>query len=169
MKTLTDLWHARRDTLISVAMFVIAVALYIRTLAPSVVFIFDDTLEMQYVVPRLGILHPTGYPLYTILGKLFTLILPLNDAAFRLNLFSAFCAALAVAFVYLVAQKITAHRIAAIIAALTFAVGDTFWAQAVAAEVYALQMLLTALILWLTLRYATRNTQHALYDLALAL
>lgn len=174
MKTLTDLWHTKRDALISALMFVIAFALYIRTLAPSVVFIFDDTLEMQYVVPRLGILHPTGYPLYTLLGKLFTILVPLNDVAFRLNLFSAFCAALAVAFVYLVARQLTQHRLAAMLAALTFAVGDTLWAQAVAAEVYAFQMLLVASILYLTLHYGSSFdsaqdkllTHHALFILA---
>jgi hypothetical protein len=169
MKTLTNFWNHQRDAIISTLIGMAAFTLYLRTLAPSVVFIFDDTLEMQYVVPRLGILHPTGYPLYTLLGKLFTLVVPLNDVALRLNLFSAVCAALAVAFVYLVAHQLVQHRFAALIAALTFAVGETFWAQAVVAEVYALQMLLVALILWFALDYATRPTPRHLYLLALAL
>ncbi len=169
MKTLTDLWHTKRDALLAALLFVGALALYWRTLAPSVVFIFDDTLEMQYVVPRLGILHPTGYPLYALLGKLFTLLVPLNDVAFRLNLFSAFCAALAVVFVYLVARQLTQHRLAALIAALTFAVGDVFWAQAVAAEVYAFQMLLAACLLYLALRYSAQITNRRLVILAFAM
>jgi hypothetical protein len=148
---------------------VVAFLLYLRTLAPSIVFLFDDTLEIQYVVPRLGILHQTGYPLYALLGKLFTLLIPLNDPAFRLNLFSAVTGAIAIAFVYLVAQKLTAHRVAAIIAAVTFAVGDTFWAQSVAAEVYALQMLLTGIVLYMTLRYGSLLTNRALYALAFAM
>ncbi len=169
MKTLTMIWSTRRDAVISTLVGMAAFILYLRTLAPSVVFIFDDTLEMQYVVPRLGILHPTGYPLYTLLGKLFTLIVPLNDVAFRLNLFSAFCAALAVAFVYLVAHQLVQHRLAALIAALTFAAGETFWAQAIVAEVYALQMLLVALILYLTLRLSPSAPRPLLYLLAFAL
>ncbi len=124
MKTLSRLWNAQRDVIISATLFLLAFALYVRTLAPTVVFLFDDTLEFQYVIPRLGILHPTGYPLYALLGKLFTLIVPLNDVAYRLNLFSALCAALAVAFVYLVAQQLTTHRIAAIMGATIFAVGE---------------------------------------------
>ncbi len=68
-----------------------AFAVYRYTLAPSVATVFDDSLEMQLVAFRLGIAHPTGYPLYTLLGKLFTL-LPLNDVAFRVNLMSAFLA-----------------------------------------------------------------------------
>ncbi|MEW5717375.1 MAG: DUF2723 domain-containing protein, partial [Chloroflexota bacterium] len=168
-KSVSQWWNEKRDALLAALLFIGALALYWRTLAPSVLGPFDDSLEIQYIVPRLGILHPTGYPLYTLLGKLFTLLVPFNDPAFRLNLFSACCAALAVAFVYLVAQKIVASRVAALIAALTFAVGDTFWAQAVAAEVYALQMLLTALILWLTLRYTSRPTPFAFFTLAFAL
>lgn len=159
-------WNTKRDALASLWLFALAFVLYFQTLAPSVVGPFDDSLEIQYVVPRLGILHPTGYPLYTILGKLFTLLVPIHDVAFRLNLFSALCAALTVACVYLVVQRLVTARAAAFVAALTFAVGKTFWAQAVVAEVYALQMLLVALILWLTLEYGIRHTHYTLYALA---
>jgi hypothetical protein len=159
-------WNEKRDALLSALVFAMAFILYTQTLAPSVVGPFDDSLEIQYIVPRLGILHPTGYPLYTILGKLFTWLVPLNDAAFRLNLFSALCAALAVAFVYTIVRYLAAARAAAFLAAVTFAVGRTFWAQAVVAEVYAFQMLLVALLLWLTLRYAQHPTPRTLYALA---
>lgn len=151
MKTLEHIWNDKRDALISIIIGAVAFTLYARTLAPSVAFIFDDTLDFQYSIPRLGIPHQTGYPLYTLLGKLFTILVPLNDPAYRLNLFTAFNAALAVAFVYLVARHLATNRIAAMIAALTFAVGQTFWENAVVAEVYATQMLLAALSLYLTL------------------
>lgn len=151
MKTLTDLWNNKRDVLISVILFLLTFVLYLRTLAPSVAFLFDDTLEFQYVVPRLGILHQTGYPFYTLVGKLFTLFVPLNDPAFRLNLFSALNGALAVAMIYMVIRHLTTYRIAAMMGALTFAVGETFWAQAVIAETYTMQMLIVAGLLYLTL------------------
>ena len=44
-----------------------------------------DTFEFQVVIPQLGIAHPTGYPLYLLLGRLFTL-LPLGSVAWRVNL-----------------------------------------------------------------------------------
>ncbi len=140
-----------RDLLLGAVLFVAALALYVRTLAPSVAFLFDDTLEFQYVVPRLGILHPTGYPFYTLLGKLFTLVVPFRDPAFRLNLLSALIGALAVAMVYFVARHLTAHRLAAFLGALVFAVGQTFWSQAVIAETYTTQMLIVAVLLYLAL------------------
>lgn len=140
-----------RDLLLSAVLFFAALALYVRTLAPSIAFLFDDTLEFQYVVPRLGIIHPTGYPLYTLLGKLFTLVVPFRDPAFRLNLLSALVGALAVTLVYFVARHLTAHRLAAFLGALAFAVGQTFWSQAVIAETYTTQMLIVGVLLYLAL------------------
>ncbi|HEX7587170.1 MAG TPA: DUF2723 domain-containing protein, partial [Anaerolineae bacterium] len=148
---MNNLVTRRRDLLVSAALFLLSFTLYLRTLAPTVAFLFDDTLEFQYVVPRLGILHQTGYPLYSLLGKLFTLLVPLNDPAFRLNLLSAVSGSLAVAMVYLVARHITAYRFAALIGALTFALGQTFWSQAVIAETYTTQMLIVAVLFYLTL------------------
>jgi len=144
---------SKSDWLIAAALFVGAFALYVRTLAPSVAFIFDDTLEFQYIVPRLGIIHQTGYPLYTLLAKLFTLAVPINDPAFRLNLFSALVGAFAVAMLYHVIRHLTAYRFAAIIGAATFAVGQTFWSQAVIAETYTMQMLLVALLFYFALTW----------------
>ncbi|MDE3087967.1 MAG: DUF2723 domain-containing protein [Chloroflexota bacterium] len=176
MKNLNKVWNERRDLLISTLLFILAFALYVRTVAPSVAFLFDDTLEFQYVVPRLGILHPTGYPLYALLGKLFTLLVPLNDPAFRLNLLSALNGALAVALVYFVARHVVAHRFAALIAALMFAVGQTFWSQAVIAETYTTQMLIVALLFYLALIWReeieqgnTDNARHRFYALAFAM
>ncbi len=151
MKTLLSPQVQRRDIILVLATFVVSFLLYLRTLAPSVVFIFDDTLELQYVVPRLGILHPTGYPLYTLLGNAFTLLVPLGDMAYRLNLFSALNGALAAAVVYVVLRHLASYRIAALIGALVFALGQTFWSQAVAAEIYTMQMLIVAVLLYLAL------------------
>lgn len=160
---------SRAEWLIAAGLFVSSFALYLRTLAPSVAFMFDDSLEMQSIVPRLGIPHPTGYPLYALLGKLFTLIVPLNDAAFRLNLFSALCAALTIPVLYFTLRQLSAHQIPSLVGALLFAVSRTFWEQAVVAEVYALQMLLAGLILLAALRWGAQPNARRFYWLALAM
>ncbi len=172
LQTRTD----RRDYVVGALVFAGALALYVRTLAPTVAFLFDDTLEFQYVVPRLGILHPTGYPFYTLLGKLFTLVVPLNDPAYRLNLLSALIGALAVAMVYFIARHLTSHRLAALLPALTFAVGQTFWSQAVVAETYTTQMLIVAVLIYVALiwreefeRGNTARADRRLYLLALVM
>ena len=76
----------RIDAALTFAAGIAAFALYLRTLAPTVLGF--DSGEFQFVVPTLGLAHPTGYPLYLLLGKLFT-ALPVGDVAYRVNLFSA--------------------------------------------------------------------------------
>ncbi|NIV35999.1 MAG: DUF2723 domain-containing protein, partial [Anaerolineae bacterium] len=75
-------WDRVGDLLLVVVLFAASLALYVHTLAPSVATLFDDSLEFPLVSYRLGIAHPTGYPLYTLLGKLFTLA-PWQDVAWR--------------------------------------------------------------------------------------
>lgn len=160
----------RFDWLVGALLFLAVLVVYLRTLAPSVAYIFDDSLEFQLLAARMAIAHPTGYPLYSILIKLFTL-LPIGDVAFRVNLSSAIFGALAVVFGYATARRLTDRlilatdvwgdivtRAPALVAALIFAFGATFWSQAVLAEVYALQALLLAVMLWLTLEWSRRQS-----------
>ena len=63
--------------------------LYLRTLAPTVLYYDDpdmlDAVMLQMQVAVLGITHPTGYPTYLSLTHLFT-YLPVGDVAYRVNL-----------------------------------------------------------------------------------
>ncbi len=157
--------HSSRTTLpIAAALFVITLIFYTLTLAPSVVTIFDDSLEFQLVAYQLGIAHPTGYPLYTLLGKLFTL-LPLGNVAYRVNWLSAVCGAATVALSYLLTLRMAMPRhrnaafartaarwpahVGALFGAMLLALGPIFWLQATIAEVYALNALFVALLLLL--------------------
>ena len=120
--------------------------LYLLTM-PSVVG-RADTFEFQVVIPQLGIAHPTGYPLYILLGRLFTL-LPFGSVAWRINLASAVFAASAASFVYLAGRRYWKEPFAALLAAVLFGLTSTLWSQAVEAEVYALHALFVGLALWL--------------------
>ncbi len=138
------------DTLV---LSVVGLLLYGATAAPSVATIFDDSLEFHVVLPTLGIAHPSGYPLYTLLGWLFTHLLPFRDPAGRANLLSALAAALAIGILYLVARRLSGSRPAAAIAAVVFAISPAWWSQATIAEVYALHGLLMILFIYLLLRW----------------
>ncbi|MFQ6014371.1 MAG: DUF2723 domain-containing protein [Anaerolineae bacterium] len=142
----------KKDFLISAVLFAVSFLLYLHTLAPTVAAIFDDSLEFQLVAYQLGIAHPTGYPLYTLLGKVFTL-LPLGDVAYRVNLMSAVFGALTISFLYLTAHRIIGYRLPAMVAALGLAVSPVFWSQAVVAEVYTLNATFVALVLFLLLEW----------------
>lgn len=130
-----------------------ALLLYLRTLAPSVATLFDDSLEFPLVAQRLAIAHPTGYPLYTLLIAAAARLVPLGDVAYRVNLVSALAGALAVGMVFLAARELALSRLAATWAALLFATAETVWAQASIAEVYTLHLLILAALIWATLRW----------------
>src|SRR5437867_8676283 len=65
--------------------------LYGLTCAPGVQG--GDSGEFQFVAYILGIPHPPGYPLYALVGRLWTLVLPFGEVAYRMNLLSAVFAA----------------------------------------------------------------------------
>lgn len=140
-------WSVSHDLLI----FTGALGLYIRTLSPSV-YTFDSA-ELIAGAYSLGIVHPTGYPLYLMLAKLFTLIVPFGDIAYRVNLFSAVCAALSLVVLRRVALFITGSASAAFLATALLGASYPFWSEAVVAEVYTLHVLFLSSILWLALRW----------------
>ncbi len=144
----------RRDSLVAGGLALISGAAYVRTLAPGVVA--GNSAEYQYVAPILGIAHSTGYPLYTLLGKAFTL-LPIGSVAYRMNLLSAVAAAVAVATVYALVLRLTGRRMLGVAAALAFAFAASFWSAALIAEVHTLNVAFIALDVVLLLRWSTRQ------------
>jgi tetratricopeptide (TPR) repeat protein len=97
-----------------------------------------DSGELVAAVHVLGIPHPSGYPLYVLLGKLWTLAVPVGSIAFRMSLFSAACAAVAVALLHRLGLRLGLGRAAAAAGALLFAVSPSFWGEANVQRVYAL-------------------------------
>lgn len=85
--------------------FFISLACYLLTLTPSVDL--HDSGEMVSAVWLLGISHPPGYPLYCLFGKLWTCLIPFGNIAYRMNIFSAVSASLAVMMVYCITLKLT--------------------------------------------------------------
>jgi len=128
----------------------LAFAVYASTLAPGVVGF--DSAELVTGAYTLGIVHPTGYPLYLILAKLFSMI-PVGSIAFRVNLFSAVCAAVAVTLLSIMIFQLTGRRWAALFAGGVFAFLISFWQMAVVAEVYTLHLLFMTLEMVLLLQW----------------
>ena len=145
------------DWAVVVLVGLLAAALYLRTLAPGL--LGGDSGEFQFAAWLGGIAHPTGYPLYLLLGYLWSHLLRIGDPAWRMNAFSALWAALAVGLTYLLAlrtlqmaapmtqQGALVHRLTALFAAFAFAVSPAFWSQAVIAEVYTLNAVFLVLVL----------------------
>jgi len=150
----------RRPWLLGLAVFVIIIAVDIPLLAPSVSWSHDaqDSGDLVCSAYYLGIPHPTGYPTYCMLAKLFQLIIPIGNIAWRSNLLSAFCAALCCAVVALATHRMlygnprndsSVSRVPTWmipgIAALSLGFSRTFLSQSVVAEVYTLNALFVAI------------------------
>lgn len=149
----------------ALAVFLSTITLYGLTLAPTITqrHFGSDGAELTTAAYTLGIAHPSGYPTYLLLAKLFSLLAPWGDIALRVNLFSAFAGAGAAVLVYytthlLIEKALTRHEIgrptatsASFIAATSFAIAPLFWSQSIVAEVYSLNALLTTGIALLAL------------------
>lgn len=140
-------------------------AVYLSTLSPGV--LGGDPGELQFVPAILSLPHPTGTPLYVLLGKMWSL-LPLGPSvAWRMNLLAAMSAAAAAALVYQSVYLLRERVAPALSAALCVALGLTFWEQAVLADKYAFNALLVSLVLYLTLRWSKSRSPGDLNLLAL--
>lgn len=137
--------------LVGLVILAAAAALYAYTVAPSVMP--GDYAEFQMSAAILGIPHPTGYPLYIMLGKLFTL-LPFGDVAYRVNLSSAIYMAGAAAMLYAITLRLArymrgrAYPWAAAVGAIFFALAPTVWSMALVARSYALNALLVTSVVF---------------------
>ncbi|NLG27738.1 MAG: DUF2723 domain-containing protein, partial [Chloroflexi bacterium] len=135
-------WRLPRWLPVEALVLVGALAHYIGTLAPGL--LPADSGEFQVVSQVLGIAHPPGYALYTMLGRLFTL-LPLRDPAWRVNLFGAVCGALTLAVVARTVRRLTGSSPSSVLAAGMLGLATTFWAQSTSANIRSLTALFTAL------------------------
>ena len=115
--------------------FVLSLFFYLLTVCP-VVYVGDDG-EIVSAAYTMGVAHPPGYPLFCLIGKIFS-FLPLSNIAFRVNLAAVFFASLSSLFLFLLMRKIVSDstedenagvNTAALCASLVFAFSLTFWTQ----------------------------------------
>jgi len=115
-----------------VAAFAIPAALYIASASHEPAS--WDTAEFQGVPYILGISHPTGFPFFVLMGYLWSHAVAIGTVAFRMNVFSAVCMALAALAAYAVALRLRASRPIALLATLWYAVTQDVWSHANRAE-----------------------------------
>ena len=151
------------------SVLLISTVLYLLTVAPTLLF-WDcgEFITTSYIM---GIPHPPGAPFYLMLGRIFSMIPFAEDIGLRVNLISAFSSSLTVLFLYLTSvilikkwrgpvkdiYDVCIVHASSAIGALTFAFTYTFWFNAVEAEVYALSMFFTSIVLWLTLVWTEKH------------
>ncbi|GMQ82262.1 MAG: DUF2723 domain-containing protein [Rhodothermia bacterium] len=157
----------RTDKIVAGAVFLFALVLYLLTVAPATSF--WDAGEFIAIANRLQVSHPPGAPFYMLIGRLFSMFVPVPYVALSINLVSVLSSAFTILLLHLIIVRLISDwqgdpaswssndRFTAlsggVIGAITFAVSDSFWFNAVEAEVYAMSMLFTSAVIWLILRW----------------
>lgn len=142
----------------AMVVFVGSLLLDLRTLMPGLGF--WDTGEFQTIGTTLGIAHPTGYPSYTLLLWLTSVLLaPVGEPALRANLTSALLVSGAAALASVAVVQVTRRPVIALAAGALLAVTPIAWENAVRADPHAFHLFLGALLLVILLAWAGRERQ----------
>lgn len=149
-----------REIALQAFVFLAAFLGYMFTVAPTVFSL--DSAEFSAAVYGLGVPHSTGYPLYILLGKVFT-FLPFGDIAYRVNLMSSVFAAGTVWVLYNIARSISGRALSSAATSLLLAFSYYFWAAAVVAEVYSLHVFLLAGVIYFLVRWDRGNGSKFLF------
>jgi len=156
------------NTILGWLAFAVALVTYTLTVEPTMSF--WDCGEYIATSAKLEVGHPPGAPLYQMLGAFFAMFaIGKENIALMVNMMSVFSSAFTILFLFwsstMILKKLVASYTetdknnslmilgASFIGALAFTFSDSFWFNAVEAEVYAMATLLIALLLWLGLRW----------------
>jgi|GEM_PF-1872703 len=148
------------------ALFLFVGLLYLLTLAPTIGF--RDSGDMVTASYLLGISHPSGFPLYMLVGKALS-FLPVSELAVRYNLMSALFGTLAVVFVFYAVKKLLKSTFIAAAVSIMLAFSVTFWAYSIFAEKYSLYAFFAALLILLAVNIKEKTLPFLAFILGLAL
>ena len=156
------------NTIIGWLTFGIALLTYTLTVEPTMSF--WDCGEYIATAAKLEVGHPPGAPLYQMIGAFFAMFASDNtQIALMVNMMSVFSSAFTILFLFwsssIVLKKIVSRFSetsknndivilgSSFVGALAYTFSDSFWFNAVEAEVYAMASLFIALLFWLGLRW----------------
>ena len=150
--------------------FAFAIALITYTLTVEPTMSFWDCGEYIATAAKLEVGHPPGAPLFQMIGAFFAMFaIDKEHIALMVNMTSVVSSAFTILFLFWSSSMILKKIIgsyneinkdnsivilgSSFVGALAYTFSDSFWFNAVEAEVYAMASLLIALLLWLGLRW----------------
>ncbi len=157
---------ARAAWLSAAVVFVALLAIYQATVLRTVVDI--DSGELVAAVHVQGIPHPTGYPLWLLLGRLFDLLPLGHSSAYRVGMMSGAGVAATGALITLVAVGMTGQIIPAIAAGIAFGLWSPPWGDSVRAMVHAITGLFVIITIIAFRRWDRARDPRGLWLLSLA-
>ncbi len=154
--------------LVGAGVFVLALILYVSTLAPGLVF--GDPAEYTFVPHIWGISHPPGYAFQTVLAGIWQRAVPIGDVAYRTNLLSAVLGAGVVTLVFASTFTLTGYTyghmlryVPALVAAGAAAVSTDQWQHSIHANAHITTAFLAQLAIFMLLRWWWSKSKRWLY------
>ncbi|MEM7334110.1 MAG: DUF2723 domain-containing protein [Chloroflexota bacterium] len=132
---------------------------YRLTLSPDV--LPADNGEFQWVAAQAGVLHPPGFPLYTVLANLFTRLIFWDSPAHSIAIFSLMTSSLTLLFVYLIIDEETGSSWWGVTASLALGSATTFWVQATIANIRSLTGLFAIISLYALLKFGRASKENS--------
>ncbi|KAM4854009.1 protein O-mannosyl-transferase TMEM260 [Thomomys bottae] len=139
-----------------VAVFAAVAAAFTLTLPPSVPG--GDSGELITAAHELGVAHPPGYPLFTLVAKLAILLFPFGSVAYRVNLLCGLFGAVAASLLFFTVFRLSGSYAGGILAAGVFSFSRLTWQWSIAAEVFSLNNLFVGLLMALTVHFEEAAT-----------
>lgn len=118
-----------------------------------------DLVSAAYVA---GTAHPPGYPLYTFIGHLLTLV-PFSTVAWRVSLLSSVPTALALTILFIFVSTLTKSKLSSLIACISLGLTYLYWLYASVPEVFALNTLFAISLIYLLYLWAKCKNIKLLY------
>ncbi|XP_069063533.1 protein O-mannosyl-transferase TMEM260 isoform X1 [Pleurodeles waltl] len=137
--------------LLSLLVFTFVSATYVKTLHPSVPG--GDSGELITASYELGVAHPPGYPLFTMLSRLAISLFPFGSIAYRVNFLCGLFGAIAASLLFYTTFRLSGSCAAGILAAGMFSFSRLTWQWSIAAEVFSLNNLFVGLLMALAVQF----------------
>ncbi|GJQ07187.1 membrane protein [Capnocytophaga cynodegmi] len=169
---LTNKDFKKYDLIVGWVTFFVALTTYGLTVEPTVSF--WDCGEYISTAAKLEVGHPPGAPFFQMMGAFFAFFAPeAEKVALFVNYMSVFSSGFTILFLYFIITNLTKKiafknisetnelpipQVIAVlgsgfVGALTYTFSDSFWFNAVEAEVYAMAMLFMAAMFWLGIKW----------------
>ncbi|CAG5114902.1 unnamed protein product [Candidula unifasciata] len=140
-----------KETVAAFVVLTATFAVYLKCLHPSLPG--GDSGELIVAAYEVGVAHPPGYPLFTLLSQLFICCIPVGSVAWKVNLLSACCGALCAFVVYLLIYRLTVSHSSSLLGACLFSFSRLTWTWSVSAEVFSLNNLLVACLMLVAVKF----------------
>jgi len=150
----------------SILVYLSAFFVFVYTAPPSI--FLGDSGDMTSAAALLGVAHDPGYPLYSLLGFIWTKLFAFGTIAWRMNVFSGLWAAGGAMLVYMLVKYITKNALAAFVAAATLGLSSTYWLFGATAEVFSMHAFLSLLFLYALIRFYVEHGKQYVYLAAFA-